>query len=231
MAEPALAPVTSPAPALTPEPSVVVATPPAGPPATELGGATPPVVPPVEETKLGPDGKPIVAEPPKPAEPVKFDAAKLALPEGMKTDDPLFQAFTGAMSDDKLDPQARGQALLDVYKKGIEAVKNSSIEAWNTMNNQWIGQVKADPEIGGTKFAEVKTTIAKAIDSLGPELSVAFRQGLDATGAGNHPAIWKGLAKMAALLTEGGHVSGTPTTGADKPSVKEAFYPNSPDMK
>lgn len=199
--------------------------PPAGSqPATELGGATP-----TPEPKLGPDGKPLPPEP-KP-EPVVFDAAKLTLPEGMKADDPLFQEFTGALANDKLDPQARGQALLDTYKKGVEAIQAAQAEAWNKTNEAWVNAVKADPEIGGAKFAETKTTIAKAIDSLGPELSVAFRQGLDATGAGNHPAIWKGLAAFAAKFTEGGHVSGSPTTGSARPSVKEAFYPNSPDMK
>lgn len=233
MAEPAVAPVVPPAPVAPPNNVAAEATPPAGtPPVTELGGATPPpaVVP---EVKLGPDGKPLPAEPPKAPEApaVVFDPAKLTLPEGMKVDDPLFQEFTGALTNDKLDPQARGQALVDTYKKGVEAIRAANTEAWNKTNEAWVNAVKADPEIGGAKFAETKTTIAKAIDSLGPELSVAFRQGLDATGAGNHPAIWKGLANLAARLTEGRHVSGTPASSAAKPTVKEAFYPNSPDMK
>lgn len=231
MPDPVLAPVVAP-PVVDPAAPPVVA-----PVVTELGGTPPVVEPKVEEPKLGADGKPIVepklgpdGKPLAVEAPVVFDAAKLTLPEGMKSDDPLFQEFTGALADDKLDPQARGQKILDVYTKGVKAIQDANTAAWNTMNDNWVKAVKADPEIGGTKFEPTKATIAKAIDSFGPELSVAFRQGLDATGAGNHPAIWKGLAKMAALLTEGGHVSGKPP-GAMAPSIKEAFYPNSPDMK
>jgi hypothetical protein len=190
-------------PVISPEPG---APPPAGdPPKTELGAE-----PPKKE-----------GEPPA----VTFDAAKLTLPEGMKTDDPLFKTFTEVYTDDKLDPQARGQKLIDLYTNAVKSIQDGQKTAWETTNKSWVDAVKADPEIGGAKFAEVKTSIAKAIDSLGPELSVAFRQGLDVTGAGNHPAIWKGLAKMAAVLTEGGHVGGNPPSG--KPDLATTFFPNS----
>jgi hypothetical protein len=115
--------------------------------------------------------------------------------------------------------------MIDLYTDAVKGIKEAQVNAWNTTNENWIKEVKADPEIGGAKFGEVKTSIAKAIDSLGPELSVAFRQGLDATGAGNHPAIWKGLAKMAAALTEGGHVGGNPPSA--KPDLATTFFPNS----
>jgi hypothetical protein len=165
--------------------------------------------------------------PDKPAEaPAPFDGAKLTLPEGMKADDPNVKAFTDLMSDDKVSPQERGQKLMDLYKTGVEQVRQANVEAWNTMNTNWIKEVKADPDIGGAKFEPTKASIAKAIDQLGPELSVAFRQGLDVTGAGNHPAIWKGLAKMASILTEGGHVSGNPPSAAS-PDLASTFFPNS----
>src|SRR6266404_6318394 len=192
------APAPSP-PAGTVEP--VAATPPAEPGKTELG-------------------KPAAAP-----EAVPFDATKLQLPEGMKSDDPLFKSFTEAFGDTKLDTQARGQKLIDIYRDGVKAIQDRQRSIWNQTNDSWVAAVKADSEIGGAKFEPTKATIAKAIDSLGPELSVAFRQGLDATGAGNHPAIWKGLAKMAALLTEGGHVAGNPPSG--KPDLASAFFPNS----
>ena len=210
------------APAVTPP-----AEPGAAPPAVAPASSAPPApaagdppAPPAEgvKTELG-------KAPDKAPETVPFDAAKLTLPEGMKSDDPLFKSFTDVMGDAALDSQARGQKLLDVYKEGVKSVQNASLEAWKATNEKWVNEVKTDPEIGGAKFEPTKTTIAKAIDSLGPELSVAFRQGLDATGAGNHPAIWKGLAKMAALLTEGGHVSGKPP-GASL-DIGAAFFPNS----
>ena len=210
------------APAVTPP-----AEPGAAPPAVAPVSSAPPVpaagdppVPPAEgvKTELG-------KAPDKPVEAVPFDVAKLTLPEGMKSDDPAFKEFSTVFTDDKLDAQARGQKLIDIYTNQVKAYKDAQTQAWKTTNDGWVNEVKTDPEIGGAKFEPTKTTIAKAIDSLGPELSVAFRQGLDATGAGNHPAIWKGLAKMAALLTEGGHVSGKPP-GAPS-DLGATFFPNS----
>lgn len=188
---------------------------------TELGTGTAKT----EEVKTGGETKTELGKTETKTEAVAFDAAKLALPEGMQADDPTFKSFSEIFTDDKLDPQARGQKLIDLYKDAVTGIRQQQVDTWKTTNESWVAAVKADPEIGGAKFEPTKTTIARAIDSLGPELSVAFRQGLDATGAGNHPAIWKGLAKMAALLTEGGHVSGSPASGQQLDA--KSFFPNS----
>lgn len=210
--------VTAPAPVSPSSEPMVAPAAAAAPLTTELGG-TPEPAPAASEPKPGDPA-------PKPDAPVAFDPAKLTIPEGMKTDDPLFKSFAEAFGDDKLGPQERGQKLLDIYKDGIKAVQDQGRQLWETTNADWIKAVKADPEIGGAKFDATKTSIAKAIDSLGPADAVAFRQGLDATGAGNHPAIWKGLAKMAANLTEGGHVTGNPASKAT-PDIGSTFFPNS----
>lgn len=197
--------------------------PPAGVSAVGPDGVVPPVAEPSAgdvKTELGKTDSPAA-----PAAAVPFDATKLTLPEGMKADDPAFKTFTEVFTDDKLDSQTRGQKLIDLYHSNVKAMADASRQAWTDTNAKWVNEVKADAEIGGAKFDTTKTTIARAIDSLGPELSVAFRQGLDATGAGNHPAIWKGLAKMASLLTEGGHVQGAPPSG--KPDLSSTFFPNS----
>lgn len=207
------------------EPVVTPPAPPAGdPPAAPLPPAAgdPPVPPPAGDPPKTELGKP---PEPKADAPAPFDAAKLTLPEGMKADDPAVKTFAEIWADEALGPQDRAQKLMDLYKDTVTQARQAGIDAWNATNEKWVNEVKADAEIGGAKFTTTKTTIAKAIDSLGPELSVAFRQGLDVTGAGNHPAIWKGLAKMAALLTEGGHVTGAPPSA--KPDLGATFFPNS----
>ncbi len=223
MADPVVAPVTAPvtaAPAVAPVPAepVMGATP------TELGA---PANPKALDKSADPVKTELGEKPPEPkaADAVAFDATKLTLPEGMKADDPQFKSFSEIYSDAKLDPQAKGQKLIDLYTTAVKGIQQQQQDVWKSTNEGWVTAVKADPEIGGAKFEPTKATIARAIDSLGPELSVAFRQGLDATGAGNHPAIWKGLAKMAALLTEGGHVSGSPASGQQH--TAESFFPNS----
>lgn len=216
MTELAAAAAAIPAPTDAPAPAVS----PVGP-----EGVVPPVAAPSAEGKPAEGTELGKAPAAAPEAAVPFDAAKLTLPEGMKADDPAFKSFAEVFADPKLDAQARGQKLIDLYKDAVTGIRQSQVDTWTKTNEGWVAAVKADPDIGGAKFDGVKTSIAKAIDSLGPELSVAFRQGLDATGAGNHPAIWKGLAKMAALLTEGGHVTGNPASG--KPDLATAFFPNS----
>lgn len=215
--------VTPPAPPIAPP------APPVASPSLSSAPAVPPVVdppapsvPPVEPPKPG--------DPPKaPDAPSAFALDKVKLPEGMKADDPLTQTFAGLMTDDKLSPADRGQKILELYADTVKKGREAATEAWNSVNTEWAAKVMADPEIGGTKWPAAKATIAKAIDSLGPDLAAGLREALDVTGAGNHPAVTKALHIFASKLTEGTHIGGNPPS---KPtSVKDAFYPNSPDMK
>lgn len=225
MADPAPATAVTPPPVSTPAQQPPTATTEATPPSavTAPEPAAPASTPPAAGTTPEPQKD-------KPAAPVAFAPDKLTLPEGLKPDDPTFQKFGQLMADDKLDPQARGQALLDLYSGALKQASEAGTEAWNTLNKEWADKAMADPEIGGAKFATTKSTIAKAIDTLGPDLASGFRQALDVTGAGNNPAIIKGLHALAAKVTEGGHVTGSPP-GSRPMTIKEAFYPNSADMK
>lgn len=177
------------------------------------------------EPALGPDGKPIPAKAAEPA--VPFDATKLKLPEGMKTDDPLFKTYTEIMSDDKLSPQDRAQKQIDLYTTAIKQAGEASTLAWTKVNEGWVKDVKADPVIGGVNYEPTKAAIASTIDTLGVEKAAAFRQALDVTGIGNHPAFWRGMAEFAKQLTEGKHVAGSPV-GSGKPDMApKDFFPNS----
>jgi len=130
--------------------------------------------------------------------------------------------------------QDQAQKLVDFYAqtsaKASEASANSVIQ----QNEEWVKAVKADPEIG-PRLATVKATVSKAIDSLGPELGSAFREAMDYTGVGNHPAFIKAFYKLAQRLTEGSHVAGKgpsehgQTNPARAPkSAASALYPNLP---
>src|ERR1017187_7100101 len=216
MADPASPPVV-PVPAMpVVDPAAKVADPPAIV-KTELGAEPAKAEVKSEEPKLGPDGKPI--EPAKVEAPVPFDGTKLKLPEGMKSDDPLFKTFGETMADDKLSSQERGQKLIDLYTGAIKQAGEANTLAWSKVNEGWIKDVKADKDIGGVNFEPTKLAFARTIDTLGPEKASAFRQALDVTGIGNHPAFWRGMAAFAKSLTEGGHVAGSPV-GSGKADVK-----------
>lgn len=193
-----------------------------------------PVVAPVVEPVVAPivdPAKPVVdlAKSVVESAPAPFALDKVKLPEGMKADDPNLKSFGDVLADDKLSPADRGQKLLDLYADLTKKGRDAATEAWTQVNKTWADTTLADKDIGGTKWPATKTTIAKAIDSLGPDLAAGFREALDVTGAGNHPAVTKALFALASKLTEGTHIGGNPP--GQQMSIKDAFYPNSPDMK
>lgn len=160
--------------------------------------------------------------------PEPFNLKEIKLPEGFNAEDPQFAKFGEIVGNDKLSPKERAEALLNMYAEGTKAVSEANTKLWTDVQKQWQEEVKGDSEIGGDKLATTTQTISKAIDTLGPELAKGFRQALDFTGAGNNPAVIRGMAKFAALLTEGGHVSGGP--GSGKQSIGSVFFPNSPEF-
>lgn len=130
--------------------------------------------------------------------------------------------------------QEQAQELVSFYATTSQKASEASTNGVLEQNEQWVAQVKADPEIG-SKLPQVKATVSKAIDSLGPELSKSFREAMDFTGVGNHPGFIKAFYKLSQRLTEGGHVAGSAPSklGQQRPgsapeSAAKALYPNLP---
>lgn len=218
MAEaPAVAPAAPPveAPPIVAAPAVPA---PAVAPAVSSLAAAPPVV---EAPKAG--------EPPKVDTAAVFDPKAFKAPEGVKIDEVAVGAFAGVLNDSALSPQDRGAKLLELHNAELAKVGAANTKAWADTTTKWLGEIKADPKIGGDKITATVSTIAKAIDTLGPEGAKAFREALDITGAGNNPAVVRALHAFASRLTEGGHVNGTPP--GSRPSTAALFFPNSPEMQ
>lgn len=216
------------APAATPAPAATET----APAVTPVPGANPTLA------AEAPPAAPVDPNAPKPAEGAKpaeapaiaaIDPAKFTIPEGFTRDEDAIKSLVETLSDEKLAPQDRAQRLMDIHADVVKKVGEANTKAWTDLNEGWIKEAKADPEIGGAKLEATKTTIAKAIDSLGPDSAKAFRQALDMTGAGNNPAIIRGLNKWASQIVEGSHVTGTPPSGPKDTAAM--FFPNSPDMK
>lgn len=180
---------------------------------------------PAGETKTSIAGETAKTEDKKTEAPALFDAKAYKAPEGATVDEAILGSFATLVNDDKLSPAERGTKMLELYQSAAQKVGESYTKAWTDTNEKWVNEVKADPEIGGAKFESTKTMISKAIDTLGPEQSKAFRQSLDITGVGNNPAFIRGMAKLAQALTEGSHVAGNPPSGKDK-TIQEIFYPS-----
>lgn len=176
---------------------------------------------PTTETPTAPEPSVLGSE--APAAPEPFDAEKVTIPEGMSRDDTLFGDFTNLAKEHGL-PMPVAQTLVDLAAKQVQAANQKLQASWDKQNADWQAEVRADKEIGGDNLQGVLQTFSKVASD--PELSdPKFREALAFTGAGNHPAIVRTLARWAKALSEGGPVRGTPTAGTRQPStLGEAIY-------
>ena len=201
--------------------SLLNQTPPAGDPPAEPQSLLNQDAPPPVEAK-SPEPKP--GDKPPAGVPEKYE---LKLPDGFAISDDA----TALFKDLKLD-NASAQKLADFHIAKQEAAGKAPYDLWQQTQEDWVKEIKADPEIGG-KLDEVRRTTAKAIDQhLPPELAKSFRAALNFTGAGNNPTFVKAFYQFSKLLTEGTHVPAggpvvNPKPGSDsRPNPAAAIYPN-----
>jgi len=131
--------------------------------------------------------------------------------------------------------QDQAQSLIDFYTAKNTEAANAPYELYANMRKDWQDKVKADPEIGG-RLDHVKETVSRALDSLGDaKLASEFREAMDLTGAGDHPAFIRAFYRMAQKLVEPRHVAGAGPSaagqrspGASRPNLASAMFPNLP---
>lgn len=158
----------------------------------------------------------------KVADPVTYE--DFTLPEGIARDSPLLTTFSAEAARLGI-PQAQAQALVTAVgdrlaadaKAAGEAQATAQMSAWSATNEAWQAEIRADKEIGGSKFEAMKSNVARLFDDYAGTLNSLGRKALNEallhTGAGNHPAIVRVFAKIAAAHTEGGFVAGSPGRG------------------
>lgn len=187
------------------------------------------VADPLEEPEIDePVVEPEVKEEPEPEPAAKIEYTDFTLPKGVELSAEDLDAFKAEAAELGLD-QGAAQKLIDRHVKAVQAQGQQMTELWADTQKKWQDEVKADPEIGGAKLPEVRTTIGKALAEYG---APGLKKALIITGAGNHPAMIKTLYNMARALTEGGHVAGNPPKAKAKPdSLAAALYPETEDAK
>ena len=155
------------------------------------------------------------------------------VPEGFTLDETASKEISGIFKGLNLT-QEQGQKLVDFYTAKTVESANQPYQVWQEMQEQWVKEVKNDPQLG-PRLNEVKTTISRAIDGLNdPKLAKDFREAMDFTGAGNNPAFIRAFWKLAQMVTEGGHVAGGGPSAqgqrrqGENVSAARAMYPNLP---
>lgn len=187
-----------------------------------------------KNTESGQDDKSLLNKDQKPADkkeeakvPEKYEDWKL--PEGFKLADGVGEKVNTLFKELGMS-QESGQKLVDFYAANLKEAQDRPLKVWQDQQKAWQDEIKADPEIGG-KLDHVRVTVSKAIDTLGPELAQPFREAMDVTGAGNHPAFIRAFYALAQKVTEPGPVRGRgpvevkSPTGAP-PTLASAMFPN-----
>ena len=139
--------------------------------------------------------------------------------------------------------QDAAQKLFDFHAKSMLDAAKAPAATYEATRADWQAKVKADPEIRDavsgdkTGLDAVKVDVSRALNSLNdPALARDFREAMDLTGAGDHPAFIKTFWKLAQFITEGTAVKGgspSPHGQRDpsrpaRPSPAQAMYPNLP---
>lgn len=196
---------------------------------------------PSKETPTDPS---LLNEPDTSAEGDKGTAADLKFedfkaPEGFDLDKATVEKALPIFKELGLNKD-QAQKLVDFYSDISKGTGEDIVKDALEERKEWKNQLTSDPEIGGAKLAQTKATINQAINTLLSKAdAAAFREAMDYTGAGDHPAFAKAFFKLASLVTEApasGHVQGngptkesqTATGRAERPSTAHALYPNLP---
>lgn len=185
-----------------------------------------------QPTNSGTDPKPdATAAAPKP-EPVVPDTYTFKAPSGREPDKALVDTFTPVFRELGLT-QAQADKLVDAYNAQSKSDADKAVETIQAMGRKWESETKADPVLG-PNLDKVKMQIGQALDMLPKEDVTAFRNAMNETMVGNHPAFIKTFWRMAEKMVAGTHVQGinpspngqSPSGHTERPSIAESMWPN-----
>jgi hypothetical protein len=143
-----------------------------------------------------------------------YDAFKL--PEGVTLEADRVAEFTKVLSDLETSGkvphdlvQKFGQTMVDTHiaevKKATDALTAKYLEVWDNQKTEWKDSFLKDPEIGGNRF---QTTVDSALSFIRThggtsEQQTEFRNLMNSSGLGNHPAVIRLLANAGRAMAEG----------------------------
>src|SRR5215831_2110823 len=143
---------------------------------------------------------------PETGAPDKYEDFKV--PEGFTLDGEVASEASALFKKANIS-QAHAQELVDFYVKNAKQAFEQPFNAYMEKRQEWRDQINADTTIGGSKLNGVKVSIGRLIDSFGDaKVAEAFRDAMDFTGAGDNPAVVRGLFELSKRLTEGTAVRG-----------------------
>lgn len=195
-----------------------------------------------DKTSTPPDPKAEDKDKPKPAPTTGAPEtyADFKAPEGYTLDQAAIKDALPIFKELGLT-QDQAQKLVEFHSQQMIAAAKAPQSTYEALRTEWRGKVSADTEITGyakdgkTGLDAVKVDIGKALVALNdPQLAQDFKDGMNLTGAGDHPAFIKAFWKLSQFVTEGTHVKGSqpsphgqrPPGTSERPSAAAALFPN-----
>ena len=199
--------MTEPATSSTPAPAAPATTPPAPAPATTPAatseGASMQVSTILGQTPA--DGTQQDASTDKPAgstpQGQQAPPAEIAvkIPDGVQVDAELLKGFQPIARELGLKSE-QAQKLVDLVVARQQANVQEARSAWvKRVNEEWEGQIKADPDIGGQAFQASTVAADKAFRQFFDE---GTRKFLVESGYANHPGLFKALVRIGKAIGE-----------------------------
>jgi hypothetical protein len=170
----------------------------------------------------------------EPAPPPVYDT--FTVPEGVTLDDTRVTEFTKVLSDLETTGkvphelvQKFGQTMVDTHiaevKKATDALTELYKQTWDRQKIEWKDAFLKDPEIGGNRF---QTTVNSALNFIRthggtPEQQTEFRNLMETSGLGNHPAVIRLLASAGRAMAEGVPLAAQKPVPAPKSRVSTMY--------
>lgn len=184
--------------------------------------ATPTPAPTATPTTGTPPPQPSATPSPTPDPVPAADYSALSFPPEFKLDKDAHAAATALFAEAKL-PAEKAQQLVDLHTKMQAAALAAVTDDYKRQGEEWERQAKADPELGGQRWATTLSEAARGIDRINPKV----REVLVDAGVANHPELIRAFAAVGRLFKEDSLV--TAGNGAT-PRGALAMYPNTPGM-
>lgn len=160
------------------------------------------------------------ADQPADDKPITYEAFKA--PDGMELDEAKVAEFSKLAAEAKM-PQEVAQKFVDLYTAELKRLTEAPMRAWTELQNKWQDEVRNDPVIGGANLEKNLAATKAGLSNLLGEEAKSFFDALNITGAGNNPAILRGLMKAAAPHAPASPVAGSPAKPAK--SAGATLYP------
>lgn len=146
------------------------------------------------------------------------------LPEGVDRDEAGLEAF-GTLAKEFNLPQEAAQKLVDLQAEVVQRNADAAWQVWADKQNEWAKEVRNDKEFGGEHVDASKVAAKAFVTKFGgsEEEAGAALEVLRLTGASNHPAVFKMLARAGKELAEDVIVSGTQGGGEPAPRANIMF--------